>query len=143
MPDSTQEPASATGLTKDAGWELGVRTTVAAPVEVVWDYLLGAGLRVWLGELDALPLEKGDDYATADGVRGTVRIRSEGSRIRISWQPDDWPHDSTVQLTIKPVASGTTIGIHHERLADREERRMMLGHWKNVAAAFDSHFAAG
>ena len=96
---------------------------------------------MWLGELDALPTEKGEAYATADGVRGTVRSRTDGLRIRVSWQPDDWPHDSTLQLTVKPAASGTTIGIHHEKLADREERRMMLGHWKNVAAAFDAHFA--
>ncbi len=145
MPDSSNtadDSASATtGLTKDAGWELGVRTTVAAPVDAVWEYLLGPGLIVWLGELAALPAEKGEAYATADGVRGTVRSRTDGLRIRVSWQPDDWPHDSTLQLTVKPAASGTTIGIHHEKLADREERRMMLGHWKNVAAAFDAHFA--
>ncbi len=95
---------------------------------------------VWLGELDALPVEVGEAYATADGVRGTIRSRTEGSRIRVSWQPDDWPHDSILQLTVKAAASGTTIGIHHEKLADREERRMMLGHWKNVVAAFEDRF---
>ena len=131
-----------TGLTKDAGWELGVRTTVPAEVGAVWEWLLGAGLPVWLGEIDALPTEKGESYETADGVRGTVRGRTEGFRVRVSWQPNDWPHDSTLQLSVKAAASGTTIGIHHEKLADREERRMMLGHWKNVAAAFDAHFAA-
>ncbi len=153
MPDSSEKPDGAsgrtsrpsmgptTGLTKDAGWELGVRTTVPASVDVVWEYLLGPGLPVWLGELNALPTEKGDAYTTTDGVRGTVRSRTDGLRIRVSWQPDDWPHDSTVQVTVKPAAFGTTIGIHHEKLADREERRMMLGHWKNVAAAFDAHFA--
>jgi hypothetical protein len=33
------------------------------------------------------------------------------------------------------VEGGTTIAIHHQQLADREERRMMLGHWKNVVGA--------
>ena len=25
-----------------------------------------------------------------------------------------------------------TLALHHERLANREERHMMLGHWKNI-----------
>ncbi|MGL4339228.1 MAG: SRPBCC family protein [Rhodoglobus sp.] len=123
------------GLTKSAGWELGVRATVAAPLPFVWRYLTGEGLLVWLGEIDELPTEKGAAYETADGVRGTIRSRTEGTRIRLSWQPDDWPHDSILQITVKEVATGTTITVHHEKLADRDERRMMLGHWKNVIAA--------
>lgn len=132
--------AETTGLTKDAGWELGVRTTVPAALPEVWTWLLGPGLAVWLGELDALPTEVGASYETRDGVRGTLRSRTENVRVRLGWQPDDWPHDTTLQITVKEAASGTTIGIHHEKLADRNERKLMLGHWKNVAAAFDSHF---
>jgi len=130
-----------TGLTKDAGWELGVRTTVPAPLPVVWEYLLGEGLPIWLGDIEALPTEKGAEYSTKDGVHGSVRGYTKHVRVRVGWKPDDWPHDSTLQLTVKEAASGTTIAIHHEKLADRDERKMMLGHWKNVAAAFDAHFA--
>lgn len=132
--------SDSTGLTKDAGWEMGVRQTIAAPLPAVWAYLLGDGLRVWLGDIDALPTEKGASYATGDGVRGTIRSFTDGYRVRLGWQPDDWPHDTTLQVTVKEAASGTTIGFHHEKLADREERKMMLGHWKNVAAAIDAHF---
>lgn len=134
--------AETTGLTQDAGWELGVRTTVPAPLPVVWEYLLGEGLPVWLGEIAALPTEKGEPYVTADGVHGVIRSYTDQLRVRLGWQPDDWPHDTTLQVTVKEAASGTTIGIHHEKLADRDERKMMLGHWKNVAAALDAHFAA-
>lgn len=130
-----------TGLTKDAGWEMGVRQTVAAPLPAVWDFLLGEGLPIWLGEIDALPAEKGASYATKDGVRGSIRSFTDQQRVRLSWQPDDWPHDTTLQVTVKESAMGTTIGFHHEKLADRDERRMMLGHWKNVAAAIEKHFS--
>ncbi|MCU1409569.1 MAG: activator of Hsp90 ATPase 1 family protein [Rhodoglobus sp.] len=130
-----------TGLTKDAGWEMGVRQTVAAPLPAVWDFLLGEGLPVWLGEIDRLPTEKGAGYVTADGVRGSIRSYTERYRVRLGWQPDDWPHDTTLQVTLKESATGTTIGFHHEKLANREERKMMLGHWKNVAAAIEKHFA--
>ncbi len=129
------------GLTKDAGWQVGVRTTVPAPADAVWQYLTGEGLPVWLGDIDALPTEKGAEFVTADGVRGSIRSWTDGTRIRISWQPTDWPHDTTLQLTLREAATGTMIGIHHEKLADREERKLMLGHWKNVAAAFDATFA--
>lgn len=126
-----------TGLTKDAGWEVGVRTTVASPIEAVWEYLLGEGLKVWLGDIDALPTEKGESFQTRDGVRGVIRGRTEGLRVRLGWQPEDWSHDTTLQLSIKEAATGTTIGLHHEKLADREERKMMLGHWKAVAARLE------
>ena len=126
-----------TGKTKDAGWEVGVRQTVAASSEVVWALLVGEGLPLWLGET-TLPHAKGETYRTADGVVGEVRAYTEGAKVRLTWHPDDWPHDSTLQVSVKEAVGGTTIGIHHERLADREERRMMLGHWKNVAA----HLAA-
>lgn len=121
-----------TGLTKDAGWELGVRQTVRAPLPEVWSFLLGEGLPLWLGDLDSLPTEKGAEFATADGVRGTIRSFNPDGKLRISWRPDDWPHDTTLQVSVREAATGTTIGFHHEKLADRDERKMMLGHWKNV-----------
>ncbi|MBC7401563.1 MAG: SRPBCC domain-containing protein [Microbacteriaceae bacterium] len=126
-----------TGKTADAGWEVGVRQTVPARSDVAWDFLLGEGLPLWLGDT-TLPHAKGGTYRTADGVVGEVRAYTENAKVRITWRPDDWPHDTTLQVSVKEAAGGTTIVIHHERLSDREERRMMLGHWKNVA----SHLAA-
>jgi len=135
MSDSTKKPS--TGKTKGAGWEVGVRETVAASTDVVWRFLLGEGLPLWLGET-TLPNEKGGTYRTVDGIVGEVRGYTENTKVRITWRPDDWPHDTTLQVAVKEAAGGTTIVIHHERLGDREERRMMLSHWKNVAA----HLAA-
>lgn len=129
-----------TGLTKDAGWEVGVRKTMEAPVETVWAFLLGAGLPLWLGNTE-LTLEKGAAYATDDDISGTVLSYTEGLRIRLSWRPGEWNHDSTLQLTVKQVATGTTIGFHQERLSGREERKIMLGHWKEVVQALDDAIA--
>lgn len=121
------------GLTKDAGWEVGVRRTVGAPLHSVWDFLLSDGLALWLGPT-TLPREKGVGFRTTDGVAGEIRSFTERQKIRMTWRPDDWPHDTILQLTVKEAATGTTIGFHHEQLADRDERYMMLGHWKNVVA---------
>ena len=130
-----------TGLTRDAGWEVGVRTTVHASGAVVWDYLTGPGLPLWLGET-TLPTEKNAVYETDDGVRGRIISRTEGVRLRLSWRPADWPHDTTLQLSVRAAATGTTIAVHHERLADRDERRMMLGHWKTVVAELEKAVAS-
>jgi len=134
--------ADTTGLTKDAGWELGVRTTVSASLPAVWAWLLGEGLPVWLGDIDALPTEKGAAYATKDGLRGIIRSYSDDYRVRLGWQPADWPHDTTLQVTVKEAVGGTTIGFHQEKLADREERKLLLGHWTSVVKAISAHFAS-
>ncbi len=121
----------ATPPAKKPGWDVGVRTTVPAPVAAVWKFLLADGLALWLGDT-TLPTITGETFLTDDGVRGVVRVFTEKSRVRVTWWPSDWPHDTTLTLTIKEAESGTTIDIQHDDLADRDERRMMLGHWKNV-----------
>jgi uncharacterized protein YndB with AHSA1/START domain len=139
MPDSA-EPT--TGLTKDAGWEVGVRKTVGAPVETVWKFLVGDGLPIWLGRTTLSP-EKGAAYETDDDIRGQTLTYTDGFRIRLTWQPGEWDHDSTLQLTVKEApnssasAPGTTIAFHQERLSGREERKIMLGHWKDVVEQLD------
>jgi uncharacterized protein YndB with AHSA1/START domain len=120
-----------TGLTKDAGWELGVRRTVPAPVDEVWEYFVVDGLATWLGDT-TLGLHKGDRYLTADGVSGEIRSRTDQLRLRITWQPEDWTHDTTVQVTLMPAATGTTIGFHQDRLISATERAQMLEHWTEV-----------
>jgi uncharacterized protein YndB with AHSA1/START domain len=130
-----------TGQTKDAGWEVGVRKTVDAPVDTVWAFLLGRGLPLWLGNTD-LTLEKGAGYESDDDISGTVLSYTEGLRIRLSWRPEEWNHDSTLQLTVKEAPTGTTIAFHQERLSGREERKIMLGHWKEVVQQLDDAIAA-
>jgi len=130
-----------TGLTKDAGWEVGVRHTVAAPLDVVWKFLMGEGLPIWLGNTKIV-YDKGAPYATDDEISGRFISYSEGKRLRITWQPSEWDHDSTLQVTVKEAVIGTTIGFHQDRLAGREERKIMLGHWKDVVGDLDRALTA-
>lgn len=132
--------ASPVGRTKDAGWEVGVRSTVAVAIDDVWDYLFEDGLEVWLGDV-RLVLEKGAEYETADGIRGVIRSYTPGFRVRLTWRPATWHHDSTLQLTVREAATGTTIAFHQERLSDREERKLMLGHWKDVVSRLEAGLA--
>jgi hypothetical protein len=50
----------------------------------------------------------------------------------LTWQPPDWSHDTTLQLTVLPAATGTTIAFHQDRLASAAERAEMLAHWTAV-----------
>ncbi|MFT4260145.1 SRPBCC domain-containing protein [Microbacterium sp.] len=121
----------ATGLTKDSGWQMGVRRTFPIPPAFAWEFLMGDGLSLWLGRT-ALGRVPGEAYVTDEGVRGELRSRSEGRRVRLTWKPGEWSHDATLQLTVLPAATGTTIAFHQERLADAAEREQMLAHWTAV-----------
>jgi uncharacterized protein YndB with AHSA1/START domain len=126
-----------TGQTKDAGWEIGVSRTVPFPTEEVWDFLTSAvGWRVWLGAgVDRLD-EPGLAYQTETGTAGQVRSFRVGDRVRLTWQPVDWDHDSTVQFTVRPVPGDRTrIVFHQERLVDAAERERQRTHWQGVLDA--------
>jgi uncharacterized protein YndB with AHSA1/START domain len=122
------------GKTKDAGWQIGVSRTVDVSVEDVWN-LLGSdrGTRIWLGSGAKLPERPGQTYETADGTRGELRSRRERDRIRLTWQPQDWDHDTTIQITLEPKGERTVIRFHQERLADERERDRQRTHWRQVA----------
>ncbi|MDQ4138319.1 MAG: SRPBCC domain-containing protein [Actinomycetota bacterium] len=120
-----------TGHTDDPNQELDVDRTVPLPVEDVWAYLIGPGRRRWLGDTE-LGANQGDRYTTADGIQGEVRSFAAGEQVRVTWRPNDWQHDSTLQVTARPAESGTAIGIHHEQLPDAADRERMLTRWNAV-----------
>lgn len=124
-----------TGLTKDAGYEIGVSKTLPYASEAVWALLAGAaGIALWLGPGAELRPEKGWPYRTADGTAGAVRSFHEGTRMRLSYRPAGWDHDSILQVTVTPGGKGTVLRFHQERLADAGERERQRTHWQQVMA---------
>ena len=126
-----------TGLTKGAGWEIGVSRTVAFPLEEVWDFLTSPkGSAVWLGAGVQRLDEPGRDYQTSEGTSGEIRSFRPHDRVRLTWQPSDWDHDSTVQFTVRSAGAGRTmLRFHQERLADAGEREQQRAHWRAVRDA--------
>ncbi|GAA5159640.1 MULTISPECIES: SRPBCC domain-containing protein [Amycolatopsis] len=53
-------------------------------------------------------------------------------RIRLTWRPPDWEHDSTVQVTVRTTGGKTTLRFHQERLADVGERARQRAYWTDV-----------
>jgi uncharacterized protein YndB with AHSA1/START domain len=125
------------GRTRDAGWQIGVSKTIDRPVEDVWTFITSpAGVAIWLGEGVTVSPERGEGYETATGVRGETRSFHELDRIRLTWQPPDWSHDTTLQLVVTSAGEGRTrLGVHQERLAGAAEREQQRRHWQAVVTA--------
>ena len=127
----TEDPI---GLTRDAGWQIGVARTMPVDLDDAWAYLMSSrGLAQWLGDGVEPPLVRGDRYETADGTHGEIRSVRERDRIRITWQPPGRADDATVQIALQAAAGGCTFRFHTERLHDSEERERMRQHWIAVA----------
>lgn len=128
---------SPVGRTRDAGWQIGVSKTIDRPVEDVWSFITSpAGIAIWLGEGVTVLSDLGAGYETAAGVRGETRSFRELDRVRLTWQPPGWRHETTLQLTVSPAGAGRArLGVHQERLANAEEREQQRAHWRGVVNA--------
>jgi uncharacterized protein YndB with AHSA1/START domain len=122
-----------TGQTKDVGFEIGVSRTLPHPPEAVWAFLTSAeGVALWLGPGATLEPSRGAPYETANGTVGEVRGYRELDRVRVTSKPAASPNESTVQFTVRPSATGTSVRFHQERLTDAEERERRREHWGSV-----------
>lgn len=122
------------GHTRDAGWQIGVSKTIDRPLEEVWAFITSPpGVAIWLGDGVTLLPDPGAGYETTTGTRGETRSFHERNRIRLTWQPPDWPHDTTLQLAVSTTGTGKTrLVIHQERLTNATEREQQRRHWQAV-----------
>lgn len=126
------------GQTKDAGWNIGVSKTLPHPVEQVWEFVTSRdGLRLWLGEVE-LGTDKGDPYTTADGTVGEIRSFRPHDRVRLTWRPEGWTHDTTVQVAVRASGEKTMLRFHQEWLADADERERQRVHWQAAMARVEA-----
>ncbi|MEU6232384.1 SRPBCC domain-containing protein [Kitasatospora sp. NPDC047058] len=135
MPDRTSGPRPV-GLTRDAGFQIGVSRTLSHPPEAVWSLLTSPeGAALWLGPGARLADRVGGPVSAADGSSGELRSLHPGSRIRLTWQPPGRDRATTVQVTVTPGHGGTVLRFHQERLDDPAERSRQREHWRAVMDA--------
>ncbi|MEV6646751.1 SRPBCC domain-containing protein [Amycolatopsis sp. NPDC051371] len=124
---------SSVGKTADVGWNIGVSRTLPYPAETVWEFLVSRdGVAIWLGPGVELPREPGAEYETANGTVGEIRSFVGGDRVRLTWRPSDWDHDSTVQVRLSGSGAKTTLRFHQEWLSGAEEREEQRAYWQDV-----------
>jgi uncharacterized protein YndB with AHSA1/START domain len=122
------------GETADAGFQVGVRITVAAPLEAAWDALVSpAGKALWLLS-EIAELVPGASNEAPGGTEGEIRVVKPLDRIRFTHRRPGSATASTAQIAlIRSGQAKTAITFHHEKLRDPDERELMRRHWKAVA----------
>ena len=121
------------GLTKDAGFQIGVRKTFAVPVETAWNFLFSEkGLSTWLGKISVENFELGKPYQTEEGTEGKVNVFKPNSHIRLTWKPKHWTNTSSLQVRVIPSREKTTISFHQDKLVDSKQRDEMKKYWDQV-----------
>ena len=117
------------GETAAAGFEVGVRRSVAASEADVWE-LLTSRPELWLGQ--PVTFRKGERYSVP-GATGEVRVVKPGDRLRLTWQPEGWAAPATLQFALSRSQSGkTTITAHLEKLPDAKARDAMREHLREA-----------
>lgn len=111
------------GLTRDTGWQVGVRRTLPMMLDEAWARVTSpAGLRLWLGEGLEQALAPRLAYRLADGTVGAVTVFVPQSHLRLTWQPPGWARPSIIQVRTVPARGGVAIAFHQEHLPDAEAR---------------------
>lgn len=67
-----------------------------------------------------------------------MRSYHHGTRLRMTWQPKSWTHDSVVQVTVSPADRGATLRFHQEHLLDANERERQRAHWMAAMARVEA-----
>ena len=134
---ATAETERPTGLTKDAGWEIGVSRTFACDLDHAWTVLTSRpGVERWLGHGVLLPREKGGTYETAEGVTGEVRSFRPLDRLRLTHQAPGQAQSSIVQIALNERRGKhgpkTAVTFHQERLTSASAREAQRAHWQAV-----------
>lgn len=143
MPPKPKPTTNPTGLAKDSDWQVGVQRTLPLDLEEAWSLLVSdVGTRIWLGTKTPPDPAPGARYKTPDGTVGEIRSFRVCDRVRLTWRPKAWDHDSTIEATLTPSPAGTTLRFHQERLASQEEREAMRAHWQHVLDALARHLEA-
>ncbi len=124
------------GQTKTVGFQVGVRRTLPISQEKAWELVASAaGLNLWLGENTGIMLQPGQKYVSQSGT-GEIRVVKPLHQLRLTWQKNEWPKPSTVQVrVISKDSNKTTISFHQENLSDQNVREEMKVYWEKVLEA--------
>ena len=114
------------GLTKNTGWQVGLRRTIGHPHQKVWELMTSyAGVSIWLGLGEPFKMEKGAFYNLQDGTSGEIRVVKPSSHLRITRYPQDPNYDraSTIQIRVIKKDTISVLVFHEEHLPSQEERQ--------------------
>lgn len=106
------------GLTKDAGWQFGIRRTVPTGLEKLWNiFFSDRGLSYW-----------------SEGVDRDFSTFKEFSHIRTKWRHREFTESANLQIRLIPSKNKdkTTISIHVDKLKNESQREVAREYWSKV-----------
>jgi hypothetical protein len=123
------KPEKPIGLTKNSGWQFGLRKTFPYPQEYLWAFMFSdEGLNIWLGTLEK-ELEVKKTYKTKEGIEGFVRVYIPFSHVRMNWKKKNWKNASILQVRVIGNHEKTMISFHQEKLLNANQREEMKLYW--------------
>jgi uncharacterized protein YndB with AHSA1/START domain len=131
------------GLTKDVGFQIGVRRSLPLSKEEAWDFLTSReGLKLWIGDLESLPMQAGSVFHSKEGVTGKLRVVKFQEKLRLSWKREEWDNPSALQIyLLASDTKKTTIAFHQDKLDDLYMRQVMKDHWEHVLNVIAHRYA--
>lgn len=104
------------GLTKDAGWQFGVRKIVPLNANEVWNFMFSdSGTKLWLKNADK-------EFSTFKDL----------SHIRTKWKLKGWANEATLQMRVLSNNGKTTIAFHIDKLLNENQREETKTYWTKV-----------
>ncbi|HFK5511117.1 hypothetical protein [Elizabethkingia anophelis] len=105
-----------TGLTKNEGWQFGIRKTVPVKADIVWDFLFSeVGTALWLKDANR-------EFSTF----------STSSHIRTKWKLKKWTNEATLQMRIISNIGKSTIAFHIDQLLNEDQRAETQQYWSEI-----------
>ena len=121
------------GQTSEGGFQIGVQRTLPVSADIAWRLLTeGPGRAVWLGMVENLEFQRGEQYRTPEGIWGEIRSVAAGQRVRLTWNSPELLSPSTLQVYVAASGDKTSVRFHQERLSSLEERELMRQRWRDV-----------
>ncbi len=105
-----------TGLTKDAGWQFGIRKSISLNKNEVWDFLFSEkGINLWLEGADK-------EFSTFKNY----------SHIRTKWKLNEWTNEASLQMRVLSNKNKTTIAFHIDKLLNESQREVTKAYWEQM-----------
>jgi uncharacterized protein YndB with AHSA1/START domain len=80
-----------------------------------------------------LSLVAGQQYVTAEGIEGEIRVVKPQERLRMTWRKPGLKRAATLQITLAATSAGkTAVRVHLERLPSQKYRQQMKSYWQEV-----------
>ena len=113
-----------TGLTKDAGWQVGIRKTMPSSLDNIWNaFFSEEGSKLW-----------------DNGVNTNFSTFKPHSHIRTKWKHQSFKESANLQIRFIPSVNNdkTTIAIHVDQLENEDQREEAKKYWSKIIDALAS-----